>query len=54
MFIAGSYKNWKLGMTISFNLNIFGNKYFTVLLYEWDTFNILNKQKTFFCMGESL
>jgi len=35
-------------MTISFDLNIFGKKYFTFLFYEWDIFDILNKQETFF------
>jgi len=34
-------------MAISFDLNVFGNKYFAVLFY-WDTFDTLNKQKTFF------
>jgi len=29
----------KLGMSISFDLNIFGNKYFAVFFYEWDTFD---------------
>jgi len=41
-------------MAVSFDLNIFGTKYFTVLFYEWETFNILNKQKIFSCMDESL
>ena len=41
-------------MAISFDLNIVGEKYFAILFYEWNTLDILDKQKYFFCMGESL
>jgi len=45
--LAGSYKKykktWIITIAISFYLNIFGKKYFTVLFYEWNTFNILYK-----------
>jgi len=42
----------KVGMaTISFDLSIFGTKYFAVLFYEWDSFDI---QKILFCMGEPI
>jgi len=37
--LIGFYENL-FEMTISFDLNIFGKKYFTVLFYEWDTFDI--------------
>jgi len=40
-------KSLKLGMAVSFDPNIFGKKYFAVLFYEWDTFDILNKYKIF-------
>jgi len=38
-------------MAISFNLNIFIRKFFVDLFYEFDTFNILNKQNNFFLHG---
>jgi len=41
-------------MAISFDLwSDFGKKYFSVLFYEWNTSDILNKQK-FFLHGISL
>jgi len=36
----------KLGMAISFDLNIFGKSF-----VEWNTFNILNKKKYLFLHG---
>jgi len=46
-------RNLEIRIAISLDGNIFGKKYFAVLFYEWDTFEILNKHKIFFCMVES-
>jgi len=42
------WKTWKLEWL--YLLIIFGKKYFAVLFNEWDTFDILNEQKFFFCI----
>jgi len=38
----------KLGMAICFDLNIFGKKYFAILCYEWNTFDIKINRNIFF------
>ena len=44
----------KVWMSISLDLDIFENKYFAVLFYDYVSFDFLNKQKNDFFMGESL
>jgi len=38
-------------MAISFDMNIFGKKYFAVLFYEWGIFRLILNKEQFFLHG---